>query len=78
MRSTLQSGAQAAAETSHDAALMMRVKAALALSKGIPSTRISVESHNDVVTLRGNVPSEDVRKRAEAVTKDVFWCAGGP
>jgi sporulation protein YlmC with PRC-barrel domain len=71
MRSTLESGAQAAAETSHDAALTTKVKAALALSNGIPSTRISVESKNDVVTLRGDVPSDDVRQRAEAVTKDV-------
>jgi sporulation protein YlmC with PRC-barrel domain len=71
MRSTLQSGAQAAEEKSRDAALMTEVKAALALSKGIPSTRISVEAQNDVVTLRGDVPSEDVRKRAEAVTQEV-------
>jgi hyperosmotically inducible protein len=71
MRSTLASGAQAAAETSHDAALMAKVKAALALSRDIPSTRISVESKNDVVTLRGDVASDDIRQRAEAIAKDV-------
>jgi sporulation protein YlmC with PRC-barrel domain len=71
MRSALQNAAYAAKETSHDAALTTKVKAALALSKGVPFTQISVESQGDVVTLRGDVPSQDVRARAEAVAGDV-------
>jgi hyperosmotically inducible protein len=71
MRSTFQSAVYAAKETSLDAALTAKVKAALALNKGIPSSEISVESRGDVVTLRGDVPSDDVKKRAESVARNV-------
>jgi hypothetical protein len=71
MRSALQGAAYAAKDTSLDAALTTKVNAALALSKGIPASQIDVSSHDGVVTLRGDVPSEDVRTRAEAVAQDV-------
>ncbi|HEY2384083.1 MAG TPA: BON domain-containing protein [Terriglobia bacterium] len=71
MRSTLQNAAYAAKETSHDAALTTKVKTALALSKRIPSGQVDVTSEGNVVTLRGDVPSEEVRTRAESVAGDV-------
>ena len=71
VRSSLQSAAYAAKETSQDAALTTKVKTALSLSKRIPSDRIDVDSEGDVVTLRGEVPSEEVRDLAESVVRDV-------
>jgi len=47
------------------------VKTALALSKRIPADTISVESEGDVVTLRGEVPSDQVRDLAESIARDV-------
>jgi sporulation protein YlmC with PRC-barrel domain len=61
----------AAKETSTDAALTTKVKTALALSKRIPADRISVESDRDIVTLRGDVPSNEVRRLAESIAGDV-------
>lgn len=71
MRSTFQSAAYAAKETSHEAALTTKVKTALALSKRIPAGDIDVSSDGDVVTLRGDVASQDVRMKAESVAEDV-------
>jgi sporulation protein YlmC with PRC-barrel domain len=68
----VEGAAYAAKETSHDAALTTRVKTALSLSKRIPpGQNINVDSEGDVVTLRGEVPSESVRDLAEAITRDV-------
>jgi osmotically-inducible protein OsmY len=71
LKSSLQGAAYAAKETSQDAALTTKVKTALALSKRIPAGQISVDSEGDVVTLRGEVPSEQVRELAEAIARDV-------
>lgn len=71
MRSTFQSAAYAAKETSHEAALTTKVKTAFALSKQVPAGDIDVSSDGDVVTLRGDVPSQDVRMKAESVAGDV-------
>jgi osmotically-inducible protein OsmY len=71
MKSSLQGAAYAAKETSHDAALTTKVKAAFALSKRIPSDKISVDSQGESVTLRGEVPSDQIRNLAESVAGDV-------
>jgi sporulation protein YlmC with PRC-barrel domain len=71
IRSTVQSAAYAAKETSQDAALTAKVKTALSLSKRIPAGDINVESDGDVVTLRGEVPSDQTRQVAEAIARDV-------
>jgi hyperosmotically inducible protein len=71
VKSSLQSAAYAAKETSRDAALTTKVKTALVLSKSIPSSQIEVSSLGDVVTLHGDVASEDVRTRAAAIAQDV-------
>ena len=69
--STVQSAAYAARETSQDAALTAKVKTALSLSKRVPAGDINVESDGDVVTLRGEVPSDQIRNAAEAIARDV-------
>jgi sporulation protein YlmC with PRC-barrel domain len=69
--SSLHNAAYAAKETSRDAALTSKVRAAFALSKRIPSDKIDVDSQGDVVTLRGEVPSDEIRYLAEAVARDV-------
>jgi len=68
---SLQGAAFAAKEGTHDAALITRVKTALSLSKRIPSDKINVDSSGEVVTLRGEVPSEQIRELAESIAKDV-------
>src|SRR5262249_28001330 len=65
VKSTFQGAAYAAKETSQDATLTAKVKTALSLSKRVPSDKISVDTQNGVVTLRGDVPSSDVAKTAE-------------
>jgi len=71
IKSSLQGAAYAAKESTHDAALTTRVKTALSLSKRIPAGQIDVDSQGDVVTLRGEVPSQQVRDLAEQTTADV-------
>jgi sporulation protein YlmC with PRC-barrel domain len=71
IKSSLQGAAYAAKETSHDAALTARVKTALSLSKRIPSDKIDVDSEGDVVTLRGEVPSNEIRELTESIVRDV-------
>ena len=71
MKSSLQSAAYAAKETSKDAALTTKVKTALTLSKRIPADKINVDSDGTVVTLRGDVPSNEIRDLAEKITRDV-------
>jgi sporulation protein YlmC with PRC-barrel domain len=68
---TVQGAAYAAKETSQDAALTAKVKTALSLSKRIPSGEINVGSDNDVVTLRGEVPNDQIRTLAEQIAGDV-------
>ena len=71
IKSSLQGAAYAAKETSQDAALTTKVKTALALSKRVPSSQIAVTSEGDIVTLRGEVPSDQVRNLSESITRDV-------
>jgi len=71
MKTSLQSAAYAAKETTEGAALTTKVKTALSLSKRIPSGKINVDSDKDVVTLRGEVASEEVRTLAETIARDV-------
>jgi sporulation protein YlmC with PRC-barrel domain len=68
--STFQSVAYAMKETSKDATLTAKVKTAFSLSKRIPSGQISVDSDDGIVTLRGEVPSEEIRRLAESVARD--------
>jgi len=68
--STFQSVAYAMKETSKDATLTAKVKTAFSLSKRIPSGQISVDSDDGIVTLRGEVPSEGIRRLAESVARD--------
>jgi sporulation protein YlmC with PRC-barrel domain len=71
IKSSVESAAYAAKETSQDAALTTKVKTALSLSKRIPASLINVDSEGDVVTLRGEVPSDQVRELAESIARDV-------
>jgi len=71
IKSTAQGAAYAAKETGKDAALTTKVKTALSLSKRIPSDKIDVDSQDDVVTLRGEVPNDQVRTAAEQIAQDV-------
>jgi sporulation protein YlmC with PRC-barrel domain len=71
MKTSIQGAAYAAKETSHDAAITAKVKSALSLSKRVPSDKIDVDSDGDVVTLRGEVPSDQVRDLAEQIARDV-------
>ena len=68
--STFQSVAYAMKETSKDATLTAKVKTAFSLSKRIPSGQISVDSDDGIVTLRGEVPSGEIRRLAESVARD--------
>jgi hypothetical protein len=68
--SSVQGAAYAMKETSLDATLTTKVKAALSLSKRIPADEINVDSNNGVVTLRGEVASEEIRGLAETITRD--------
>ncbi|HYR83191.1 MAG TPA: BON domain-containing protein [Terriglobia bacterium] len=68
--STFQSVAYAMKESSKDAALTAKVKTALSLSKRVPADQINVDSEDGVVTLRGEVPSEEIRRLAESVARD--------
>src|SRR2546427_89660 len=70
IRSTVQRVAYAAKETSADAALTTKVKTALSLSKRIPAGDIHVDSDGGIVTLRGEVPSAQVRELAESIARD--------
>jgi sporulation protein YlmC with PRC-barrel domain len=71
VKSTFQSAVYAAKETSHDAALTTKVKTALSLSKRVSASKIDVDSQGDVVTLRGEVPNDDVRTAAQSIAQDV-------
>ena len=71
IQSSVRGAAYAAKESSHDAALTTKVKTALALSKRIPAGQVDVDSDGDVVTLRGEVPSDQIRDLAESIARDV-------
>ena len=71
VQTSFRSVAHAAKETSQTAALTTKVKTALSLSKRIPADKINVDSEGDVVTLRGEVPSDEIRQLAESIARDV-------
>ncbi len=70
LTNTFSGAAYAMKETSQDAALTAKVKAALSLNKQVPADQIHVESQGDVVTLRGEVPNDEVRSVAEKIAQD--------
>jgi hyperosmotically inducible periplasmic protein len=63
--------AQSVGEYIDDAASTTAVKAKLIAEKAANFTRISVETNNNIVTLTGEVESEDQKERAEKVAKQV-------
>jgi hyperosmotically inducible protein len=65
-------GRQKNTQYAKDSALTGKVHTALANDVGLKTLRsINVDSDQGVVTLKGVVDSEDVKKRAEAVAKKV-------
>jgi osmotically-inducible protein OsmY len=58
-------------QDARNAALTGKVKAALAGDVGLKTLRINVDSAGNVVTLKGAVDSEDTKRRAEQVAKQV-------
>jgi sporulation protein YlmC with PRC-barrel domain len=69
---TMQGAAYAMKETSEDATLTAKVQTAFSLSSRIPSsTNINVDTQDGIVTLRGEVGSNDIRAHAEAIARDV-------
>ena len=65
-----QAGAEAKRATKN-AALTGKVKSALAQDVGLKTMKIDVDSEAGVVTLKGNVDSDDTRRRAEATARKV-------
>ncbi len=57
-------------ETSQDAATTSKVKTALMLSKHVSAFGVNVTSSHGTVTLTGEVPSEETRRLAAAITQD--------
>jgi sporulation protein YlmC with PRC-barrel domain len=67
---TFSGAAYAMKETSQDATLTAKVKTALSLNKRVPVNQINVDSQGDVVTLRGEVPNDEIRSMAEKIAMD--------
>ncbi len=57
-------------ETSEDAATTSKVKTALLLSKHVSAFDIKVSTSRGEVTLHGEVPSEETKRLAAAITQD--------
>jgi len=57
-------------DTSADAALTAKVKAALALNKTVPASTINVDSQDGMVTLRGEVNDQQTRDLAGKIAQD--------
>ena len=70
LTNTFSSAAYAMKETSQDMTLTAKVKTALSLNKHVPASQINVDSQGDVVTLRGEVATDEVRSIAEKVAED--------
>lgn len=58
-------------QDTRDAALTGKVKAALAGDVGLKTLRINVDSSGNTVTLKGQVDSEETKRRAERVAHQV-------
>jgi hyperosmotically inducible periplasmic protein len=63
-------------DSSRDAALVAKVKGALALSRRVSGFKIDVVAHSGVVTLGGRVPSPEARSIVEAIATDTPGVAG--
>ena len=70
LTNTFSGAAYAMKETSQDATLTAKVKTALSLNKRVPANQINVDSQGDVVTLRGEVPNNEIRSIAEKIAAD--------
>ena len=70
LSNTFSGAAYAMKETSQDATLTAKVKTALSLNKRVPANQINVDSQGDVVTLRGEVPNEEIRSTAERIAAE--------
>src|SRR6185295_18213762 len=57
-------------ETSQDAATTSKVKTALMLSKHVSAFEVKASTNRGEVTLTGEVPSEETRRLAAAITQD--------
>ncbi|HXK60334.1 MAG TPA: BON domain-containing protein [Acidobacteriota bacterium] len=57
-------------DASRNAVTTSKVKTALALSKNLSASDINVDSRDGVVTLRGQVPSQEARRLAEQIARD--------
>ncbi|HXV61124.1 MAG TPA: BON domain-containing protein, partial [Vicinamibacteria bacterium] len=62
---------QEARKTTEEAATTARVKAAFMLSNRVSAFDIDVDTEGGVVTLRGQVPANEIRELAEAIAEDV-------
>src|SRR6185503_8984650 len=60
-----------AKRTAADAGLTAKVKAALASDAGLNTLKIDVDANSGVVTLKGQVESDDAKKRIQEVTQRV-------
>jgi hyperosmotically inducible protein len=69
--SEAQAQSSEARQDARNAALTGKVKAALAGDVGLRTLRINVDSSGNTVTLKGVVDSEDTKRRAEEVAKQV-------
>src|SRR5437870_5503400 len=52
-----------------DAAITTEVKAKLLATKGVPASKIDVDTTNGVVTLKGVVPTRAARAKAVRITR---------
>ena len=68
--SSLQHAFHSVKESTQDAAATSRVRTALLLSKQVSPFDIKVETSQGEVTLQGQVPSEEVKAVAGAITQD--------
>ncbi len=68
--SSLQNAFHSVKESTQDAAATSRVRTALLLSKQVSPFDIKVETSQGEVTLRGQVPSEEVKSVAGAIAQD--------
>jgi osmotically-inducible protein OsmY len=77
VKSLFKSAAYAAKETTQDVSLTTKVKIALSLSRRIPADQIHVDSQNTIVTLQGEIPSQESRDLAESDQTRCTWGVRG-
>ena len=69
--SQIERGAERAVAAVDDASITAKVKTALIAAPDLKGLAIDVDTVQNVVTLNGTVPSDDVRSRAERIAKEV-------